>query len=703
MGKPSQVEPHDPDPGAPAALPTDGLSQPAAMPGVPPELEVLARTARAVAAAEGSEGLAAVIEAVRSLLGAPGAALLRCARARLEPVASYGLEPQAGVMAEAGFSAAAERQGSPHGGYPLRFGGVLEGVLLLAGVDANHLGQQEARLMPLLDLAAIALRNARLTAERSHALAVANRLVDVGQLLASNLDPEAVARAVAEAAVDLLGAEQVGLVLPNEAGILRFTVCAGRCDERVRAYRFKPGEGIVGRAYAEARAYRVDDLWAAPRSTSPELDQELGTRSFLAVPVLDVHGQPLGVLMAARNEPGAFTGEEQHLLERLADLTAVALQNARLSARVHAEAAERRRAVEALRESEARFRAVFDRAPVGLSISAPDLRVLALNPAFEQMLGYTIDELNQLGHRGYNHPDDVEEQYRLHAELIKGQRDFYELEKRYRRKDGRWIWAHVVISAIRDEDGQILFVLGMVEDITARREAEQQRLVLAQTEKFRVLGQMASGAAHDLNQYLGLVAGHGEIALNALAGVGVGAAALGEGGYSSGWRALESARESLRIIVQAAFDGAETVRRLQTFTRPQGEGPGEAFAVGALLREVAELTAPRWRVEAQRFGRTIDVDVVEAGDTTIVGWQSSLREALTNLVFNAVDALPGRAHPARRRAAGRPRRGDGSGHRHRHDRRSEGSGVRAVLHHEGRARHRAWLVDGLRGGRAPPG
>jgi signal transduction histidine kinase len=143
--------------------------------------------------------------------------------------------------------------------------------------------------------------------------------------------------------------------------------------------------------------------------------------------------------------------------------------------------------------------------------------------------------------------------------------------------------------------------------------------------RLRMLGQIASGVAHDLNQSLGLIAGHGDLALRALGEPSPNIAALGE---------------SVNIVVQAAMDGAGTVSRLLAFGRPALEGPAELVDLGELLGEVARLTAPRWRDAAQAEGRPIRLDTVVAGSTSIAGWRGSLGAALTNLILNAVDALP---------------------------------------------------------------
>jgi signal transduction histidine kinase len=167
-------------------------------------------------------------------------------------------------------------------------------------------------------------------------------------------------------------------------------------------------------------------------------------------------------------------------------------------------------------------------------------------------------------------------------------------------------------------------VSGTLSDITDRKQAEDRRRALVQAEKLRALGQMASGVAHDLNQSLALIAGYGHIALRAL---------------DEKQPDLEAVREALPVITRAAIDGGKTVRHLLTFTRGQ-PGESERLDVGLLLRDVAGLTAPQWRDAAQAEGRPIGLIVDAEPELFICGRSASLRQALTNLIFNAVDALP---------------------------------------------------------------
>ncbi len=210
------------------------------------------------------------------------------------------------------------------------------------------------------------------------------------------------------------------------------------------------------------------------------------------------------------------------------------------------------------------------------------------------------------------------------AEAVQHGRDLH-VEHRVVRADGvvRWFASSGHVS--RDPSGRVVRVLGTELDITERKEAEQQRQAMAQADKMRALGQMASGIAHDLNQSLGLIAGYGDLAQRALGQAPIDTDALSE---------------ALPIITQAALDSGQTVRRLLTFARTQPDGEPERVGLGGLVREVAQLTAPRWRDATQAAGRPISLHVETDGETTVDGWPISLREALTNLIFNAVDALP---------------------------------------------------------------
>lgn len=185
---------------------------------------------------------------------------------------------------------------------------------------------------------------------------------------------------------------------------------------------------------------------------------------------------------------------------------------------------------------------------------------------------------------------------------------------------GRSGWVSISSSVLRGPAGEPVAVLSLQREVTARRvwaEARQETLY--------ALGQMAAGVAHDLNNALTLILGRTEIAQEAL---------------REPHPALDEVSEAVLAIRQAALDAAGTVRRLQDFARERPALELAPVDCAELLREAAALTRPRWFNEALRRGAPITVEVWTEEVPLIAGGASELRDALTNLIFNAVDALP---------------------------------------------------------------
>lgn len=134
---------------------------------------------------------------------------------------------------------------------------------------------------------------------------------------------------------------------------------------------------------------------------------------------------------------------------------------------------ERKQAEETLRQSEARFRAIFENAAVGMSFADKDKRPMLANPAYSRILGYSLEELRVKPWMQYTHPDDVQADHDLHTQMMAGKIDHYALEKRYIRKSGEVIWARLTMLLVPDADDGSPRELVMVEDITQRKLAEE--------------------------------------------------------------------------------------------------------------------------------------------------------------------------------------------------------------------------------------
>jgi two-component system, NtrC family, sensor kinase len=130
----------------------------------------------------------------------------------------------------------------------------------------------------------------------------------------------------------------------------------------------------------------------------------------------------------------------------------------------------------ALRESEQRFRAIFERAAIGMVVATIEGMAIATNPAFQVMLGRSESELRGVSFDEYAHPEDAEVDRELREQLAAGSRSAYQIEKRYLRKDGCIRWGRLSASVISSSQGTPQFILGMIEDITDRKLAESALL-----------------------------------------------------------------------------------------------------------------------------------------------------------------------------------------------------------------------------------
>ncbi len=139
---------------------------------------------------------------------------------------------------------------------------------------------------------------------------------------------------------------------------------------------------------------------------------------------------------------------------------------------------DRKKAAAALRESEQRYRAVFNIASIGIDLVDRQGRFVEVNRALSEFLGYTREELRRLTISEVTHPDDVSRSVELHEAVVRGETSAYRLEKRYVRKDGTIRWGDTAVSAILDAAGNYRATVGVIQDITEQKKSEEARLLL---------------------------------------------------------------------------------------------------------------------------------------------------------------------------------------------------------------------------------
>ncbi len=152
------------------------------------------------------------------------------------------------------------------------------------------------------------------------------------------------------------------------------------------------------------------------------------------------------------------------------------------------------------------------------------------------------------------------------------------------------------------------------------RQAQDQ---IVQAEKLRAMGEMASGVAHDFNNVLAVVLGNIQLLLHQLDRL-----------------SPEEIREGLKVIERSSKDGAETIRRIQEFTGVRRDKEFVSTSLNEIVTEVLGVTQPRWKDQTQKKGIQVELTTRLGEIPLMMGNPSELREVLTNVIFNAVDAMP---------------------------------------------------------------
>ncbi|HEX6710857.1 MAG TPA: PAS domain S-box protein [Rubrobacter sp.] len=164
---------------------------------------------------------------------------------------------------------------------------------------------------------------------------------------------------------------------------------------------------------------------------------------------------------------------------------------------------ERRRIEEILRESEERFRVTFEHAAVGAAQVGIDGRWLRVNRRLCEILGYEREELLQRTFQEITHPDDLDENVEQMRRLLEGELQTYTVEKRYMRRDGSAVWVNLTVSLVRGSSGEPGYFISVVEDISERKKAEEERDLLLVRE------QLARAEAVTARRRLALLAAAG--------------------------------------------------------------------------------------------------------------------------------------------------------------------------------------------------
>lgn len=273
----------------------------------------------------------------------------------------------------------------------------------------------------------------------------------------------------------------------------------------------------------------------------------------------------------------------------------------------------REEAEELCRRSEEELSAIYRHAAIGIEHISLDGRLLMVNPAFENLLGYTNAELLAKAAAEITHPEDREREFLLLQSLLRGEREFYAIEKRFLHKDGSPRWVSVTSSLVRDADGRAVSRATVVQDIAERKRAELLEEKLQQSQKLEILGHLAGAIAHDFNNLLNVMLGYAELLFEELP-------------------PADPRRVRVQQIESSVKSGAKLTGQLLAFSRKQ-----------PLLIQVIDLTKVVDEVKPMVM-RLLPPGIQLAvhcppGECPVRADSGRMQQVILNLVTNARDAM----------------------------------------------------------------
>jgi PAS domain S-box-containing protein len=212
--------------------------------------------------------------------------------------------------------------------------------------------------------------------------------------------------------------------------------------------------------------------------TTMDIEAQLSSGAVVALHQQQKAGEPRTITGTHRRKDGTLFPVEIRL-------SSLAPAQPELILSIVRNITERQRAEQALRKSEVEFRTTFEMASIGMAQANPHTgRFQRVNQKMCAITGYTAEELLKMSVRDVTYPDDRQADGQLFQRVIKGAQPDYQIEKRYVRKDGSLVWVSINMTVIRNADGRPVHTMATIEDITARKQAEeaiQRERVLSDT------------------------------------------------------------------------------------------------------------------------------------------------------------------------------------------------------------------------------
>ncbi len=541
---------------------------------------------------------------------------------------------------------------------PLKSRDKIYGTLNIGGKEASEITPFEKDLFNSIgQIISGALERTFLYTENVKRLEELKTLHSISQEIASKLELKVILQKIVESAIELLGAESGSIALWDNRKQSYSIAIVYRMSESIIGVEISPPRGgVIGEVISRKSPAHWKDYENHPNRLK-ELDS-YHLKEILGVPLI-VREMVIGAMTIASSDPEVhFQQKEIDLLYNFAHQAAVAIGNAKL-----------------YEDSLAKIKQLTTLYEIGKTLSS----TLDLDDLFKKALELLKD---RLGYAAYAILLLDRERDELYLKQVIGGKAEEIKQSRFRvgidgivgwaaktgelvyvpdvSKDSRYISVGPCVKSqaafplkVRDQlfgvldiesdelngfDEEDLKTLSsfasqmsisienaqlfsdLKQTLQELRQAQDQ---IVQAEKLRAMGEMASGVAHDFNNVLAVVLGNIQLLLHQLDHL-----------------SPEEIREGLRVIERSSKDGAETIRRMQEFTGVRRDREFVTLSFNEIITEVVSITQPRWRDQTQKKGIQVRL-TTQLGDIPMVmGNPSELREVLTNIVFNAVDAMP---------------------------------------------------------------
>jgi PAS domain S-box-containing protein len=323
------------------------------------------------------------------------------------------------------------------------------------------------------------------------------------------------------------------------------------------------------------------------------------------------------------------------------ELAQVVLTLNKMRCRLMDHMAERKIAADALKQSELKFKELFDDAPVGYHEINTEGIITQVNKRELEILGYSIDEM--INNYIWNFVADSEfTQNEIKEKLAGNKKMGIGYERTFIRKDKILIPVLIEDKLIRNLENEVIGIRSTIQNISERKRYEiklhhsnlqleqalsklkETQKMFSQQERLRSLGQLASGIAHDINNSLTPIMGYVDL-------------------LSQDEELMKREAKTMNRIIKSTKDIARTIGRLREFYKVKMTDKDlEEININKIIDVTIDLTKHKWKNIAESSGAIIEIKKEFADNLPLtLGDESELTEALTNLILNACDAMPG--------------------------------------------------------------